>query len=105
MSKKKSIASSLAKLYNCSSNDFGVKFEDRKREDITRSRTVPDPKTEEKARDVIDFIKGSGLRRHEILKLKKEDVAERMTENLPYTFVKEKKQKRLYFRNLKHTLK
>ena len=59
----RTIASALAKLYNCSSTDFGVKFEDRKRENITRSRTVPDAKTEEKARNVVDFIKGSGLRR------------------------------------------
>lgn len=70
----RTIASALAKLYNCSSTDFGVKFEDRKRENITRSRTVSDAKTEEKARNVVDFIKGSGLRRHEILNLKKEDV-------------------------------
>ncbi len=70
----RTIASALAKLYNCSSTDFGVKFEDRKRENITRSRTVPDAKTEEKARNVVDFIKGSGLRRKEILNLRKEDI-------------------------------
>jgi len=73
-------ASALAKLYNCSSSDFGIELPKRKREDIHRSRgeKVRDRDfSEEKNRDIVDFCRGTGLRRKELARLEARDIIER----------------------------
>jgi len=73
-------ASALAKLYNCSSSDFGIELPKRKREDIHRSRgeKVRDRDfSEEKNRDIVDFCRATGLRRKELSRLQARDIIER----------------------------
>lgn len=70
----KTKAAALAKLYHTHSYELGITLPDRKREDITRSRTIPDEKIEKKNQDVIDFIKGTGLRLHEVRMLEGRDI-------------------------------
>ena len=70
----KTKAAALAKLYHTHSYELGIVLPNRKREDITRSRTVPDEKIERKNQDVVDFIKGTGLRLHEVRMLEGRDV-------------------------------
>ncbi len=67
-------ACALAKLYKCHSYDFGIVLPKRTRASITRSRTVPDKKIEEKNGDIVYFIKGTGLRKHEVERLSCMDV-------------------------------
>ena len=67
-------ASALAKLFHCSSNDFGVGLPERKRADIKRDREAPDEKTIEKYKDVIDFCTGTGLRAKELRLVCPEDI-------------------------------
>ena len=65
-------ASSLAKLYHCSTKDF-VQTKARSRSDITRSRNeVENDKhfNEEKHKDFVDFCRSCGLRREELEHLK-----------------------------------
>ncbi|OPX46475.1 hypothetical protein [Clostridium thermobutyricum] len=62
-------ACSLAKLYSCSSSDFGVRTSVRHRVNITRSRgdKVRDKHfSEEKNKDLVEFCKSTGLRREEL---------------------------------------
>ena len=71
-------ASALAKLYHCQSKDFGVKLPSRERKNITRSRgskTHDKHFSEKNNRAVVDFCRGTGLRRHELKALKVGDVA------------------------------
>lgn len=73
-------ASALAKLYGCSSVDFGVKLPERRREDIHRSRLEREHDrkfSEEKNRDLIEFCRGTGLRRKELAALQPRDIIER----------------------------
>jgi len=61
-------AAALAKLFGCTSTDFGVQFGPRSRSEIHRSR-VPrkhDQVSEYKNRDIIDFLRATGMRRKEI---------------------------------------
>ncbi len=67
-------ASALAKLFECRMEDFGVALDKRERKTIKRSRKEPDPEYERKHQDIVDFYRGCGLRRCEMLRLKGEDV-------------------------------
>lgn len=62
-------ASALAKLYKCSSADFGVELPERHRADITKSREDVKEFNYEKHKDILDFIHGTGLRKSELLRL------------------------------------
>ncbi len=62
-------ACSLAKLYSCSSSNFGVKTDVRHRANIIRSRgeKVRDKHfSEEKNKELVEFCKSTGLRREEL---------------------------------------
>ncbi len=70
-------ASAIAKMFGSSTSDLKLITPDRKREDIKRSRK--DCKhdkhiSKEKHKDIIDFCKGCGLRRHELAQLKTENI-------------------------------
>ncbi len=61
-------ASALAKLYDCTTNDF-VKTEVRHRSDITRSRKMAKRDknfSETKNKEFIEFCKATGLRKQEL---------------------------------------
>lgn len=65
---QKTRASALAKIYNCSTNDF-IKTQVRHREDITRSRGVKVRDkhfSEVKNSDLVAFCRSTGLRRAEL---------------------------------------
>ncbi len=66
--------SALAKLFGISGKDFGVAIPNRRRRDIVRSRKAPDPKIEARNKDIVDFIKGTGLRREELLAVTARDI-------------------------------
>ena len=67
-------ASALAKLFECRMEDFGVYLDKRERKLIKRSRKDPNPEYERKHQDIVDFYRGCGLRRCEMLRLKGENV-------------------------------
>jgi integrase len=70
-------AAALAKLYGCSSTDFGVELPKRHREDISRSREERphDRKfSEERNIDLADFCRGTGLRRREVADVSAGDI-------------------------------
>lgn len=67
----------MAKLLRCSSTDFGFNYPKRTRETITRSRGVKMHDSEfsiKKNKDIIDFGRGTGLRRSELSLLKPEQI-------------------------------
>lgn len=67
----------MAKLFRGSSTDFGFKYPVRSRENITRSRIARFHDTEfsvEKNKDIIEFGRGSGLRKSELALLKPEQI-------------------------------
>lgn len=67
-------AAALGKLFQCNVNEFGVKLPERTRNDITRSReaTARDYGFSlDKNKEIIDFCRGTGLRRHELANLEK----------------------------------
>lgn len=71
-------ASALAKLYQCSAADFGVALPVRRRQAVTQHRKAKwvghfDPAAH---RELMAFCCSTGLRRHEILKIRPEDVQE-----------------------------
>lgn len=71
-------AAALAKLYRCSSMDFGVKLPERHRADITRSRSDAkrdDHFSEENNVDLVTFCKCTGLRRSELMLIRGEDLS------------------------------
>ena len=73
-------ASALAKLYGCNSTDFGVELPKRQRENIHRSRgekTRDKDFSEERNKDIVDFCRGTGLRRKELSRLQTRDTIER----------------------------
>ena len=77
---QKLYASSLAKLYSCSSKDFNIKTDDRSRADITRSRgeRIRDKHFSEKRnQELINFCKSTGLRRSELETLKGNQLIEK----------------------------
>lgn len=70
---------SLAKLYGCSSSDFGIKTPVRRRADIKRSRdsAVRDINFSTKEnKDLITFCKCTGLRRAELEQIRGTDLIE-----------------------------
>lgn len=73
-------AAAISKMYGVTSADMGVKTPSRKRADIVRSRSpcAHDKHfSEKKNQKVVDFCKGTGLRRHELKALRPEDVYRR----------------------------
>lgn len=78
-------ASALAKLYRCTTNDFSVKLPKRQRAEIKRSRDPTRGFCENKNLVVVDFCKGTGLRRHELLSLKPTAYVE--AENKAFVYV------------------
>lgn len=73
-------SSSLAKLYGCKTTDFAIVTPSRYREDITRSRNeVKHDKhfSEKNNQEIVDFCRGTGLRRHEITPLKGANLTEK----------------------------
>jgi len=73
-STQKTIASSLAKLYGCSTKDF-IPTQVRRRADITRSRMGKAKFSESRSQEFVDFCKATGLRRREIKNLKPENLS------------------------------
>ncbi|MCL2577289.1 MAG: hypothetical protein FWE27_04480 [Defluviitaleaceae bacterium] len=67
------IASALAKLYGCSKNEF-IPTERRHRANIVKSRKSKAIFSEEKNHEFVDFCKATGLRKHEFLNLKLENL-------------------------------
>lgn len=69
-------AAALAKLYQCSMCDFGVKLPKRRRRDVTQHRgnRWVGHYDVEKHRHLEAFCRACGLRRHEVAKLRPSDV-------------------------------
>jgi integrase len=70
-------ASALAKLYQCSYLDFGVKLPRRERKNRVKNRTNPlvnDPEYESVVHAICEFCAATGLRRHELLALRGDDI-------------------------------
>lgn len=70
-------AAALAKIYGCKTTDFGVELPTRHRENIHRSRQEREHDRHFSARnnrDLINFCKGTGLRRKEISTLTWRDI-------------------------------
>jgi len=72
-STQKTIASALAKIYSCSTKDF-IPTETRYRANITRSRMGKAKFSEARNREFVNFCKATGLRKHEFLNLKPENL-------------------------------
>ena len=70
---QKLIACALAKLYGCSTKDF-IPTQVRHRGSITRSRKNKANFSESKNKEFVNFCKATGLRRHELVKLKPENL-------------------------------
>ena len=67
----------LCKIYGLRREHLAVELPTRRRSDITRSRTekAHDKEfSEQRNQDVVDFCKGTGLRKHELAKVKGQDV-------------------------------
>ena len=65
----KTEVSALAKLFGCHGKDFGVETPSRSRCSITRSRGAKPGDihfSEERHKDLVDFCRGTGLRRREL---------------------------------------
>jgi len=72
-------AAGLGKLFQCPVSDFGVKIPERKRDGITRSREHVKRDygfSLEKNADIINFCRGTGLRRKELETLRAEQLIE-----------------------------
>lgn len=72
-------AAALSKLYGTSSDSWGVDLPRRRRADVTQHRH-PEQLTGfswERHRDLLDLACSCGLRRHELLQLRPEDVTQR----------------------------
>lgn len=77
---QKLYASSLAKIYSCSSKDFNVQTDTRHRADITRSRDekIRDRHfSENRNQELVNFCRSTGLRRSELEKLTGNQLIER----------------------------
>lgn len=69
--------SAIMKMYGVSAVDMGIRVPERKRVDIKRSRNECEHDrhiSEERHKNIIDFCKGTGLRRHELEFLKPENI-------------------------------
>ena len=78
-------ASALAKLYGCGIQDFNVEVPKRKRKEIKRSRNPTKGFSEKRNWMIVNFCKGTGLRRHELLELKANNYVE--TNNRAFVYV------------------
>lgn len=70
-------AAALGKLYQCPVRDFGVDLPERNRYEITRSRGFAERDrgfSLEKNSEIIDFCRGTGLRRSELKALTKDQL-------------------------------
>lgn len=67
-------ASALAKLYQCSSTDFDVELPTRHRGDRTKHSPTPNGFKAENYRDLADFCRATGLRRHEVAAVSTSDI-------------------------------
>lgn len=67
-------AAALAKLYDCSIDDFDIALPQRHRADIKRSRGEVVGFDEAAHSDTVAFCRATGLRRHELAALKKSDI-------------------------------
>lgn len=67
-------AAAVAKLYGCSTKDFGIRTDARLRPNVVRSRTDGNTNdknfSEEKNKDFVEFCRSTGLRRHEVKALR-----------------------------------
>lgn len=72
----RTVASGLAKLYGCGMGDFGVALPERYRKDVTqhRGKRWSGHYNAYKHRELELFCRSCGLRRHEVSKLRPEDV-------------------------------
>lgn len=69
--------SAIMKMYGESAIDMNIHVPERKRANIKRSRKVCEHDrhiSEEKNKDIIDYCKGTGLRRHELAAIKPEHI-------------------------------
>lgn len=69
-------AAALAKALRCRATDFGVRLPERRRSEITRSRLPVERDkhfSAEKHKDLLTFCACTGLRRHELAKLRGTD--------------------------------
>lgn len=66
--------SSLAKLFGCKVNTFGIEFPNRSRVNIRRCRTAPHPDMISKNNDVITFCIATGLTKKELTSIYPEDI-------------------------------
>ena len=69
--------SAIVKMYGASAIDLGLQVPERKRTDIKRSRYKCEHDrhvSEESNKDIIDFCKATGLRRHELVALRPENI-------------------------------
>ena len=67
-------AAAIAKLYGCHIADLEVELPKRKRSEIKRSRGRVCDFNEKRHQTVVDFCKGTGLRRHELLMIRRSEV-------------------------------
>lgn len=70
-------AAACAKLFGCTTSDFGVELPKRSREDIHRSRLEREHDrhfSEHRNRDIVEFCRATGLRRKELVRVTWKDV-------------------------------
>lgn len=70
-------AAALGKLYRCAATDFGVELPSRHAADVTQHRnpsTWQGHFSEKKNADLVEFCQACGLRRHEVMTIKPDDV-------------------------------
>lgn len=67
-------ASALAKLYQCTSTDFGVELPTRHRGNRTKHNPTPNGFKAENYKDLADFCRATGLRRHEVAAVTTSDI-------------------------------
>lgn len=67
-------ACALAKIYQCRSTDFGVELPTKHRSDSTKNMRLPDDWDPSRYPALVTLCMGTGLRRHEIVALRPQDV-------------------------------
>lgn len=82
-------AQALAKLYGCESTDFKFDFAPRTRAIIKRSRREVKEFDPKHYRYITEFIDATGLRRHEVLAVKRKEIYYR--DGVLYVFVRQGK--------------
>lgn len=82
-------AQALAKLYGCESTDFKFDFAPRTRSVIKRSRNAVKNYDPKNYRHITGFIDATGLRRHEVLAIRRKEIYFR--DGVLYVFVRQGK--------------